>query len=121
MEKVYYKKLIRDKIPDKILKRGSFLETRTMKPEEFGKRLSRKMVEEAKELMVAENRSEIIAELADILDIIDAFKELKEIKAEEIKKQRVLNQKIKGGFKKRLFLVWSSRDGYQDKESKCKI
>ena len=47
MKKIYYNKLIRDKIPEKIKKSGGDFKARKLKPKEFEKELIKKAGEEA--------------------------------------------------------------------------
>ena len=116
MKKIYYNKLIRDKVPNTIKKRGSDLKSRKLKSKEFEKELLKKVYEEASGLLKVVNKKEVISELADVMDVIEEIKKLKKISTGEIKAQQKENQKKKGGFKKRLFLIWSSDDGYKTNE-----
>ena len=118
MSRVYYNKLIRDNIPDKIKGKGSDLETRELNDEEFEKELLKKVEEEASGVVAATTKEEITEELADVLDVIEEIKRLKGITDDEIREAQEINSKKKGGFIKRLFLVWSSDDGYKTNEKK---
>jgi predicted house-cleaning noncanonical NTP pyrophosphatase (MazG superfamily) len=120
MKKIYYNKLIRDKIPEKIEGKGSALETRKLTTKEFEKELFKKAGEEAGGLVGAKNKKEVISELADIVDVIDEIKRLKKITTQQIKKAQKEGNKKKGGFKKRLFLLWSQDDGYKTNERRYK-
>ena len=105
--------MIRDKIPEKIINRGSELETRKLSKVDFLKELLKKAGEESSELLQAKNKSQFIEEIADVLDVIEEILKLKKITSAEIAKQQQKNFEKKGGFEKRLFLVWSSDDGYK--------
>lgn len=118
MSRVYYNKLIRDKIPEKIRGTGSDCETRELGDEEFETELLKKVEEEASGVVAATTKEEITEELADVLDVIEEIKELKGITAEAIEKAQKANRDTKGGFMKRLFLIWSSDDGYKTNEKK---
>jgi len=118
LEKIYYNKLIRDKIPDKIKNKGSALEIRELSDEEFEKELIKKVEEEASGLQKAESREDFISEIADVMDILEAIKRLKNISDEEIKKAQQESLEKKGGFDKKTFLVWSQKDDYQSNEIK---
>ena len=113
MTRVYYNKLIRDKIPAKIKDKGSDLETRVLSDEEFEKELMNKVLEEASELTEAFSREELVSELGDVIDVLDEIKALKNISDEELSAAREESNARKGGFKERLFLVWSSDDNYK--------
>lgn len=116
MKKVYYNKLIRDKIPKKIQNKGSSCETRELEQKEFEKELVKKVSEEADGLENSDSREKMISELADIIDVMEEMKRVKEITDHEIEEARKENYKKKGGFEKRLFLTWSSDDGYKSNE-----
>ena len=114
--RIYYRKLIRDNIPDKIAKEGSECETRVLSEEEFKKKLRRKVVEEASAIPVVETRDELIDELADLHAVIEALKEREGVTDTDMDKAIEQNMLKKGGFTKRLFLEWSSDSGYKSNE-----
>ena len=118
MEKVFYNKLIRDKIPDKMNSKGKVFEVRELDEQEFEKELIKKVEEEASGLQAAQTKEELISEMADVLDVIDEIKKLKNISDEEIKNEQAKNLDKKGGFEKKIFLVWSQKDDYQSNEIK---
>ena len=113
MDRIYYNKLIRDKIPVKIKGKGSNLETRVLSDQEFEEELIKKVLEEASELAKASSREELVSELGDIMDVLDEVRVLKNISDEELSTVREESNALKGGFKERLFLVWSSDDDYK--------
>jgi predicted house-cleaning noncanonical NTP pyrophosphatase (MazG superfamily) len=113
--------LIRDKIPEKIRRdRGAEFETRTLKQKEFERELVQKVVEEAGGLVNARSRKELVGELADILVVIGEIIKVKKIDKAELDEVVAENVERKGGFHKRIFLVWSSDTGYRTNEPKGK-
>lgn len=114
--KVFYNKLIRDRIPEKIAAKGSQCETRELREEEFKVELRKKVGEEASALIGELNREELASELADILAVIDEIRKVEDISDEELAMAIATNHQKKGGFEKRLFLEWSSDDGYKSNE-----
>ena len=116
--KVYYRKLIRDKIPEKIAAAGAECETRVLEGEEFTRELLRKVEEEASGVASAKNKEEVTREIADVLDVIREIKLHMGITDAEIRKEEEKAYEKKGGFEKRLFLEWSSDDGYQTNEKR---
>ena len=116
MKKIYYNKLIRDRIPEKIKKHGGDYEVEKLK----GKGFELELLKKASGLLAAKTRKELISELADVLDVIEEIKRLKKITNKEIKDAQKVNFKIKGGFQKKLFLFWSSDTGYKSNERKYK-
>lgn len=95
-----YNKLVRDKIPEIIKKKGGVAITHIATDKEYWEKLKGKLVEESKEFV--ENPSE--EEIADILEITDAicsYKKFNKKKIAVIKKKKL---KERGGFKKRIIL-----------------
>ena len=95
-----YKKLVRDRIPDIILKEGSLPTTRILDDEEYIKALNKKLTEEVKEYLEEEN----IEEMVDILEVIRAILDYRNVTYEEIEEKRINKEKKKGTFKDRVFL-----------------
>ncbi len=95
-----YKKLVRDRIPDIILKEGSLPTTRILNDEEYIKALNKKLTEEVKEYLEAEN----IEEMVDILEVIRAILDYRKVTYEEIEEKRIKKAKKRGAFKERVFL-----------------
>lgn len=116
MKKIYYNKLIRDKIPEKIKKSGGDSKTKKLKAKEFERELIKKVVEESDGLLAAKNKKEFVSELADVLDVIKEIKKLKKINNQKIRRVQKESNRIKGGFRKRLFLIWSEDTGYRSNE-----
>lgn len=117
MKKIFYRKLVRDKIPEVISARDRQCECLVMDNKTFGKELLKKAVEESKGLMAANSKKELVSELADVYEVLTEIEKFNKIERAEITKARKVNLKIKGGFKKRLFLIWSSDEKYKSNES----
>lgn len=118
MKKIYYNKLIRDKIPEKMDRAGAAYEIRTLGKTEFEKELIKKVEEEASGILAAKNKNEITEELADILDVAEEIRRHWKIKPSCIRKAQKENAIKKGGFSKRTYLVWSEDTGYKTNEIK---
>ena len=95
-----YKKLVRDKIPDIILKEGSLPTTRILDDKEYIKSLNKKLMEEVKEYLEEEN----IEEMVDILEVIRAILDYRDVTYEEIEEKRIKKANKRGAFKERIFL-----------------
>jgi predicted house-cleaning noncanonical NTP pyrophosphatase (MazG superfamily) len=67
-KKYYHRKLIRDKIPEKIKATGDDYKAKVMGKAQFEKELKKKLVEESKELAKA-SKKELPNELADVLEL----------------------------------------------------
>jgi len=108
MRKFYHKKLIRDKIPKFIEAYKGKYKVRVMDEDELKMELKKKLIEEAKEVKGAK-KDELLKELADVLGLIKSIAESENIGFELIEKKQKQRRKERGGFKKRLFLIWSDR------------
>jgi predicted house-cleaning noncanonical NTP pyrophosphatase (MazG superfamily) len=108
MEKFYHKKLIRDKIPEIIEADDGKYEVRVMEEDEFKKELRQKLIEEGEEVIKAE-KSELGKELADVLELIKSIAESEDISFELVEEKQKQRREKRGGFKKKLFLVWSNK------------
>ena len=112
MFRIYYNKLIRDNVPERIELSGGEYEVRTLSPEEFKTALYQKLQEEAQEVITASagsSRTALLDELADLEAVLTEIRSLEQVSDEEMRSALVRNLERKGGFSKRLYLEWSSR------------
>lgn len=107
MEKVFYKKLVRDKIPEIIENNGDICETRTLSGDEFQMELKKKLIEESKEVLNCP-KEKLVDELVDVLEIINGLIDTNQLKIEDVEKEMKLKREKRGGFDKKIFLEWSS-------------
>jgi predicted house-cleaning noncanonical NTP pyrophosphatase (MazG superfamily) len=107
MKKIYHKKLIRDKIPEKIEESGGAFKTKVLRKLDFEKALKRKLVEESEEVRKA-SKSELINELSDVLELTKSIASYYKIPFSRIQKFQEEKRKKRGSFKKKLFLIWST-------------
>lgn len=118
MGRVYYNKLIRDAIPEKIRKNGESFETRVITDnEEFEQELLKKVVEEAGALAHVHTRDEFLAEYADLMAVLDALTFHYEFSNADIRDAIIKNVTKKGLFKERFFLHWSDDGKYKSNET----
>lgn len=108
MERYSHNKLIRDKIPEIIKANGDQCEVRVMGEEEFERELRRKLAEEASELMET-SREDLVNEMADVLELLKAITDFYGIEFQQVEQEQARKKEKRGGFRKRLFLVWSSK------------
>ena len=120
MKKIFYRKLIRDRIPAKMDRVGAAYEIRRMGKNEFERELLKKVGEEASGLPNTKNKLEIIEELADILDVAEEVRKHWKIKPSCLRTKQKENALKKGGFRKKIFLVWSEDTGYKTNERRYK-
>ncbi len=108
MKKYYHKKLIRDRIPEIIKSNKGKYETKVLNDNEFETELKKKLLEEVKELISAKSGEEL-NELADVLEIVKSLASHYKISFNELQKYQLEKRRKRGGFKKKLFLIWSDR------------
>lgn len=95
-----FNKLVRDNIPDIIVKNGRVPIMHIAEIEEFEQALLKKLREEVDEYI--ENPTE--EEMADILEVLYSIYQVKGYEPEELEKKRKEKLKIRGGFIKRIIL-----------------
>jgi predicted house-cleaning noncanonical NTP pyrophosphatase (MazG superfamily) len=108
IKKHFYRKLIRDKIPEIIKASGNEGKVTTLSNKKFEKELKKKLVEESKELANVSKKKDILNELADVLELVKSVAESHKIRFKTIEKFQKEKRIKRGGFKKKLFLVWST-------------
>jgi predicted house-cleaning noncanonical NTP pyrophosphatase (MazG superfamily) len=116
MQKIYYNKLCRDKVPDIIIGKGFECEVREVDHDEYKREIIRKVFEEASGVSNHSGRSGLLKELADLLITIDAVKKEYGLKDEEIKAAVEASIEDKGGYEDRLYLSWSSDTEYSSND-----
>lgn len=116
--RVFYNKLVRDGIKDKIESKGSACEVRELTNDsEYEQELLKKVAEEANAFSKARSRDDLLGEYADLMAVLDALMSHLEFSEADIKTAITENLEKKGGFEKRLFLHWSDDDGYKSNET----
>ncbi|MBU2235684.1 nucleoside triphosphate pyrophosphohydrolase [Patescibacteria group bacterium] len=100
-----YNKLVRDGIPKIIEEDGCECRYEQLEEDEYRLMLREKFVEEAKELIAAEGKEEIINELADFEELFEAVQDLEQISSEDVEKKKNQKREERGGFTKRIKLI----------------
>jgi predicted house-cleaning noncanonical NTP pyrophosphatase (MazG superfamily) len=103
--RIEYNKLIRDRIPEIIDQDGKQFATEIMNENDYKQALLEKLVEEAGEARIAAP-GKLITELADLLEVIDALLETSGIDRDQLRAIQSQRQFDRGGFEKRLKLLW---------------
>lgn len=118
MLKIYYNKLVRDLIKEKIERNGQKCEMRQITDEaEFQQELLKKVAEESSALSRARTREEFIDEYADLMVVLDTLTSLLELSEAEVSLALKQNLEQKGGYEERYFLNWSEDAGYTSNET----
>lgn len=117
-KKVFYNKLVRDAIKDKIERNGEACELRTLNDDdEYQQELLKKVVEEATALSRVRSREEFLSEYADLMVVLDALTAQMEFSEADVQVALQENVQKKGFYKKRHFLHWSEDSNYESNES----
>ena len=116
--KVYYNKLVRDGIKNKIEANGEACEVRVIEDiDEFQQELLKKIAEESGALSRISSRKEFLEEYADLMVALDALTHLMEFSEADIKTAIEENVAKKGFYKNRHFLHWSDAGDYKSNET----
>lgn len=118
MKKVYYNKLVRDRIKDKIEGKGEACSVRVIEDaDEFIQELLKKVIEESDALAHSRTREQFLSEYADLMVVLDALTSSLEMSEADIRIAMTENVEKKGLYKNRHFLNWSEDRGYQSNET----
>jgi len=107
--RTYYRKLVRDRIPEIVAAGGLRCRTRTLSPTAYARALREKVLEEARELVEARGRDAVLNELADLRELLDSFRRLLGVGPDAF--ERIVRRKrlARGGFRKRLLLDYTEK------------
>lgn len=101
-----HNKLVRDYIPQIIRQAGNQCEVVTMSEAELTQALREKLLEEAGEAAAASPEN-LVSELADLQEVIDVLLALHGIEREAVTNEQRRKRRERGGFEKRLRLLWT--------------
>jgi predicted house-cleaning noncanonical NTP pyrophosphatase (MazG superfamily) len=104
--RIEYNKLIRDRIPEIIERDGKQYAIEVMDTNEYKQALLSKLVEESQEAATSKPEK-LTVELADVMEVIQAIMQVMNINSDEIYKIQQHRKKTRGGFTKRLKLLWT--------------
>lgn len=93
-----YNKLVRDKIPEILDRKGVSYKKRIASPEEYKAELIKKLGEEFLEF----SEKGDVEELADVIEVIESLRKLPEYEHVEIVRER--KREERGGFEERIIL-----------------
>ena len=113
--KYVYNKLVRDKIPEEINKKGDRKANyRILDDNEYLKELDKKLFEEAHEFV--EEHS--VEELADLMEVISAIIISKNISLGDVERARNIKNEKKGKFENKIYLIDVEQDYADEREEK---
>lgn len=99
-KKIYYNKLVRDKIPEIIAGSGNECSIDFLPDDEYLIVLDKKLDEELAEYHKDKN----VEELADLLEVIYAVAKARGVSRDELEKIRLEKVQRRGGFEKKILL-----------------
>ena len=100
-----YNKIVRDKIPEIISKRGENAEVVKLEGEALRTALRQKLVEESFEVLDAKYDPDVLSELADVGEVINALCNALKLSSSRLGAVRKKKRQKRGGFKKGLMLT----------------
>ncbi len=101
-----HNKLVRDNIPAIIKADGQVSTTRILTDDEFTHELRRKLLEEAAEAGTSQDTEE----LADVLEVVYALADDAGLSRENLEAMRLEKAAKRGSFRKRVFLIETTRE-----------
>lgn len=105
-----YFKLVRDRIPEIIKMNGQKLEYRRINGEEFILEAKKKLNEEIKEYLEAQNSEQAVEELADLVELIYCIAERHGYSNAELEAIRLEKSDRRGSFQEGWFLETVGED-----------
>ena len=103
-DRVDYNKIVRDKIPEIIAKRGEQSEILSLQGEALITALKQKLVEEAFEALDAKSGDDLVGELADVSEVIDALCSALKVSDTNLTAVQKEKHRKRGGFEKGIML-----------------
>jgi len=117
-EKQDFKKLVRDKVPMNIERKGEIVKKTSLSGEYLLRALREKLIEESFEVLDAVDRESIVHELADVSEIIESILSQLNIRKSELRKLQDQKREKAGGFKEGLILLETEKPLPNKKDAK---
>jgi predicted house-cleaning noncanonical NTP pyrophosphatase (MazG superfamily) len=108
MRKVH-NKLVRDRIPEIIQAAGKQCAVEVLSEKDYQQALRQKLIEEAHEAAIATG-DDLTKEIADLYEVIDELMAVYQLKHEAVAKIQEERGTERGGFNKRLLLLWAEAE-----------
>lgn len=104
MPRKTYQKLVRDRIPEIIQKKGGLPAFVKLDDDAFRIALKRKLLEEANELIEAVSREDVLGELADVLQLVESIAADHGLSFQEVETHKEAKKQERGAFTEQVFL-----------------
>jgi predicted house-cleaning noncanonical NTP pyrophosphatase (MazG superfamily) len=98
MRRYQFNKLIRSKLPMRMIDEGVIINSTKLSKVEYIVQLKNKIIEEAEEVLLASSQENLKTELADVLEVIHALADVSGIKMQEIEEYRLEKLEVNGRF-----------------------
>ncbi len=98
MKRYQFDKLIRSKLPERMIREGVTINSKQLCDEEYVMQLKNKIVEEANEVSDAVTKESLTTELADVVEVIHAIAKASGIEMAEIEAARLEKRAVNGHF-----------------------
>ena len=98
MKRYQFDKLIRSKLPERMIREGVTINSKQLCDEEYVTQLKNKIVEEANEVSNAVTKESLTTELADVVEVIHAIAKASGIEMAEIEAARLEKRAVNGHF-----------------------
>ena len=98
MKRYQFDKLIRSKLPERMIREGVTINSKQLCDEEYVMQLKNKIVEEANEVSNAVTKESLTAELADVVEVIHSIAKASSIEMAEIEAARLEKRAVNGHF-----------------------
>ena len=96
-------KLIRDRVPEILDRRGVEFTTTVLDDADFARALRMKILEEAQEVADAETAADLVEELGDLYEVLMTLAKHEGLDEQDIRTRASAKRKTHGGFAGRLF------------------
>jgi len=119
MAPIFYRKLVRDRIPEIIEDEGKKAVKTTLQKAEREYFLRLKLLEEAHELFRAKDSDEFAKEAADVLEVIMALADHHSVPMARVEETRIKRAKARGAFKDNVYLhaVYTAEEQVPDRDA----
>jgi len=104
MRKFEFNKLIRNKLPDRMVSEGIVINGKSLSREEYSLKLKEKLLEEADEVAKSDSISSITIELADVMEVVYALAENYQIPFELLELERLKKREANGPFDQKTYV-----------------
>lgn len=120
MHKFLQNKLWRDKAPGLMRATGSIIHVTQLNDIEYNQQLKNKLKEEVDEVCAAQEKKDLIEELADVFEVIDALCALHKISLEDVRACQNKKRDARGGFYERAFVTIAEHKAGSFGEQYCR-